>query len=154
MPSYFGRPEVLLDVQTPFLTSKHLSVRPNKLLNGQSVLDVQREDHIPPLPIHRLGLEEWTKLNRLLPESINLMEQISFPRVFKWNDIDMVPIWYEKGAIYTVRIVPLHVFVASGRIKKLSLCNKPLNIKIDQDLYCGLEESCFFVGEGSIGDSC
>ena len=110
-----------------------------------SVLDVLREDHIPPIPIHPLNELEWYKLTSLLPTTplTNLLETIYYKNYFQWKDIFMVPLWVEKEAIYTIRIVTEKTFNTSGRTQN-TISTRPLDIRIGNDVYCGVEEACFF----------
>lgn len=112
--------------------------------NKPSVLDTIREDHVPPIPLHTLNKKKWNDLYKMLPENANLMRQIKFSTAFEWKDILLVPLWLEKGAIYTIRIVPYEVFAESQRDHSSSLSNKPYDIWVDEKQFCGLEEACFF----------
>ena len=116
-----------------------------KFVHCESILDTIRHDHIPPLPLHYLSMENWTYLQKLIPDNVNLSETITYSGKLDWKDISVVPFWYEKKAIYTVKIIERSIFEASGRIKKASRANQPYRIIVDGKEYCGVEESCFFL---------
>lgn len=123
-------------------------IQSQQFAGSTSVLDMKREDHIPPIPIHNLNQEMWDLLVRNLPQKpVDLLDVIEYVEGLYWNGVLMVPIWFEKGAIYAVRVVHQRVFDACGRVKYPALSNKPLHILIDQDTYCGVEEACFFIND-------
>jgi hypothetical protein len=113
--------------------------------NSPSVLDTLTLDHIPPIPVHSITHNQWVELSNILPKKpVNLLDTLHYTGSFKWKNIILVPMWLEKNSIYSIRIIPLSIFNASGRIKKPSLSNKPLSIIVNGELFAGLEEACFF----------
>lgn len=122
----------------------------NEFLDRPNVLDVQREDHVPPLPLHEI--DNWNQLYALLPHTnVRLLGRLQFSESFPWRGIELVPLWLEKGAIYAVRVVSKTTFQESHRVKRDSLSTRPLQIFIGNHEYCGVEEACFFV-PSKIGD--
>jgi hypothetical protein len=113
-----------------------------------SVLDTVRDDHIPPLPLHRLDAATYLQLLLRLPKQpVNMLETIYFDDCYNWNGIQVVPLWMEKDALYCVRIINKTVFSNSGRVRKQCLSNRPLDIVIKENSFAGVEEAMFFISE-------
>lgn len=110
-----------------------------------SVLDDIRDDHIPPLPLHKINIAQYEKIYKWLPKKkINMLKDIYIEDFVRWKDIKIAPLYVEKGALLCVRIIDVDVFNKSKRDKK-SLSNKPLSIIIKSVQYVGVEECMFFV---------
>jgi len=113
-----------------------------------SVLDTVRDDHIPPLPLHRLDTVTFENLMSYLPQKpVCMLETILIQDYVTWKDIMIVPLWIEKEAVYCIRIVLQTVFSGSDRMQNTCLSTRPLQIQIGDTLYAGLEEAMFFVSE-------
>lgn len=123
-----------------------------KFDNPTTVLDTTREDHIPPLPLHRVSKLYFTTVCEILPrEHVDIMRTIFYDKYISWRDIQIVPLWIEKNAIYCVRIVATETYRASGRTcEQGQLSTRPLEIHIGGQTYAGLEEAMFFVCDVSI----
>jgi hypothetical protein len=114
--------------------------------NKESVLDTLRDEHIPPLPIHRIHKQMYEELLQGLPpkDHLNLLKPVEFTRYYEWRDIKVVPLWIEKKAIYCIRIVQYEVYCTSGRMSVNSLSHTPIHIIINERKYAGTEEAMFF----------
>lgn len=110
-----------------------------------STLDIYRDDHVPPLPLHTLDSRTYAEMSAMVPENIDMLGVIEYPSSIRWRDIDIVPLWIEQDALYCIRIVALDVFKDSGRVRTPSLSNKPLDVLVDGVLFAGVEEAMFFV---------
>ena len=111
-----------------------------------SVLDTLRQDHIPPLPLHKLSAVDWESLVNLTPtEPVDLLSGLTYPYAFAWKDIHLVPLAFEKGAIRAMKIIRSEVFYASGRVKRESMSNQPVAVRIAGQEYCGVDELCLFL---------
>lgn len=111
-----------------------------------SVLDKTRMDHIPPLPLYQVSNQKIEQLRTLLPPANTmLLRTIFYACYIKWKDILIVPVWEEQDAIYCVRIISKALFSQTQRARDISLSTRPLDIRIGEEDYCGLEEAMFFV---------
>ena len=115
----------------------------NQFQDGVSVLDTVRTDHVPPLPLHIVPKPDYDRILSIVPKSPPspfIVNEYKYSYNFK--GADMVPYEIEQNAIYMIRIIPENVFLASRRIAKVTLANKPLNIRIDHKMYCGIIDDC------------
>ena len=111
---------------------------------GASVLDTGRVSHIPPLPVHKIDHDFYHQLLEAVPtEEVDMLGTIQFKRVFTWRSIWVVPMWLEDRALYCVRVVTPEDFQACGRQNKC-LSNRPLDVRVGDTRYCGVEEALFF----------
>ena len=112
-----------------------------------NILDTVRDEHVPPLPVHVVNAEIYNNMLSAIPEHVNMLGTISFDIFFNWNDIQIVPMWVEKDALYCVRIIDRVIFDASNRVQTPSLSNRPLDILVGKNKFAGVEEAMFFVRE-------
>lgn len=111
-----------------------------------TVLDTIRDDHIPPLPLHSLDSETYDQLlSHMPPQPVNMLDTIFYKDYFQWKDIKVVPLWIEKEALYCIRIICMDEFRNSERVKTPCLSNRPLDIRVGQMEFAGVEEAMFFV---------
>ena len=123
-----------------FLGSKNLST-------GISVLEISKREHIPPLPVHILPSTDWMLLYQLLPQinPLDLLTTLYYPAYYEWRQILVVPLSLEDTDIYVVRIVPKAVYDSSGRNQSNSMAHRPLIFSIQEKIYFGVEECCYFI---------
>ena len=114
---------------------------------SNTILDTSRDDHIPPLPLHKVDTNFYNVLLGILPKNqLDIMCKIHFEKYISWKDISVVPLWIEKRAIYCVRIIPTDIYKSSGRtLRHDQLSTRPLDICIGNVSYAGLEEAMFFM---------
>eukprot|EP01047_Picozoa_sp_COSAG01_P084101 COSAG01_NODE_17905_length_1115_cov_1.334646_2_plen_219_part_01 len=100
--------------------------------DNPSTLDTKRDDHVPPLPIHKLSVTDYHFLKSILPSTMpKLMEVVEYRNYFSWKDIKIVPLWKDKEDLYCVRIVPLTTFENSRSVNfktHKALCHRPLTV--------------------------
>jgi hypothetical protein len=112
-----------------------------------SVLDRTHEDHVPPLPVHRIDPKVYTywKSKCSLDKSHIHMLGENVSEVFTWRDIYMLPMWMEHDCIYMIRGVEENVFTACQR-ESDSLSTRPLMFRCGGVRYFGLiDEAAFFL---------
>ena len=137
----FSNPSSMVFCAKSIVCNKIMNaVKETGLFKGnRSVLDTKREQHIPPIPIHTVPYDTYSLFSKSLPRDLHcLLSTIEVERIFDWKDIQMVPLWYEDGAIYCVRVIPVHQFIGSDDEPMVS---QPLKIKHKHQWYLGVEES-------------
>jgi hypothetical protein len=142
----FTTPESLVFSSKAIVIRKLIKLlHDNQFFTSQvSVLDKVRDEHEPPLPIHRLCRSDFELLCSLMPtQPVALLRAIPVVRTFRFKNTDIVPLWVEGGALYCVRVVPADVY-QSARKPCRSLSTRPLDIRIGDLEYAGLEEAMFF----------
>jgi hypothetical protein len=114
------------------------------------VLDKTKEDHVPPLPVHRIPstmYQEWKLCTPVDKTQISMLTQNKIERLLSWNNIQFAPMYMEGDYIYTIRVVSKEIHDQSGR-EADSLATKPVDILCADKLYCGLyDEAVFFLPE-------
>lgn len=112
------------------------------------VLDKTHEDHVPPLPVHRVPMPTYQLWKQHTPSDknrVNMLSRNSVAQVFTWNGVQMVPLWMEGDCIYMIRVVTQLMFEQSGR-ESDALATKPIEFMCAGMLYCGLvDEAAFFL---------
>lgn len=113
-----------------------------------SVLDRTHEDHVPPLPVHRIDPKlyaHWKSQTSPDRSGISMLQENILSDVFRWKDIIMLPMWLENDCLYMIRGVDEPTFIASER-ECDSLSVRPLHFSCNGVRYYGLiDEAAFFL---------
>jgi hypothetical protein len=115
---------------------------------AQSVLDRTHEDHVPPLPVHRIPARTYQMWMGRTPQEkteTSMLTENEVEHLFTWKDILLVPMWMEKDCIYMIRVIDEHTFHASKRDCD-SLSTRPIHFRCKGFLFYGLvDEAAFFL---------
>lgn len=111
----------------------------------RSVFERTTQTHDPPLPVHAIPLTEFQQLTRLIPPCTqNLLQIIHIKAHYEWKEGTLwIPFDMEQGMLHMIRIVPFDIYLNSGRPQE-AMCQRPLRFMINNELYAGTEEACFF----------
>lgn len=114
--------------------------------NAVNVLDRSHEDHVPPLPVHRIDTEEYQTWKRRTPleTDIKMLRPNKVDHVFHWKDIVLVPMWMEGDCIYMVRVVNKEVYEQSTRDTD-SISTMPPRFIYQGTMLYGVDEAAFFL---------
>jgi hypothetical protein len=111
-----------------------------------NVLDTTYEEHVPPLPIHRIPTAEyqlWKSRTPKLKHQIKILTPNHIDFIFNWKNITMVPMWLEDNCIYMMRVVTEDIYYQSGKEYK-SLATRPATFIYNGIKMFGLCEECAF----------
>jgi len=113
-----------------------------------SVLEKTHEEHVPPLPIHRINgmdYQLWKSRTPTREAQHNMMKVNVIEDVFEWKSITLVPMGMEDDCIYMIRVVDMRTFEESGR-ECGSLCERPMHFSLNgADMYGLCDEAAFFL---------
>lgn len=116
----------------------------------KNVLDTKSKQHIPNIPLHTLDNDRFQMLIDLLPKTItSLLDPIYFKKYMVWKDIYIIPIRLETNKIYCARIECREMYNTCIKAQNPSLSNRPLDIRIGDTQYVGLDEVMYFVSQNS-----
>lgn len=115
----------------------------------QGVLDLELCTHIPPLPKHIISKVDMQYLISNIPTVLpSTGKPTHYSSVFEWRDIYLVPFEMENdNTLSCVRVIPMEIFKASGRMNHNSLTHLPLSIMVKGKAYAGVEEWCLFTSK-------
>lgn len=114
-----------------------------------SILDTERLQHVPPLPLHRIENEcyqmlktQWLQSSHV--KELDFLQPNYTSRIHHWRQVQWIPIGLENEALLMHRVISWDMFIATGRLHK-TMVHKPPVFIIENVTYACLEEACFFV---------
>lgn len=114
----------------------------------RDVLDKNHDEHVPPLPIHRIDASDYQLWKSRTPKSrndITILQTNVIDHVFHWKGIMMVPMWMESDCIYMMRVVTDETLINSKR-EHDSLATRPFCFDYKGQRLWGLcDEASFFL---------
>jgi len=151
----FSEPSSLIYSAKSIVTNKIMKkVQSMECFQGNpTVLDMKREQHVPPIPIHRAEPALFRELEACLPPSIGcLLVPLHVPKIFQWRGVAMVPMWFEDDALYCVRVVPEAAFHQTHLHHSKCITTRPIHLVHPSGTYLALEESWLLYADPSRTD--
>ena len=91
----FSNPETMVYGSKAIVIRKIMKILHDNYTFKQSgsVLDTERKEHIPPIPIHKISENEYKMLLSCLPDSVdNLLDVVEISNKYSWRNIYLAPI--------------------------------------------------------------
>jgi hypothetical protein len=116
--------------------------------SNENKLDKQVDDHVPPLPVHRIHSNTYSYWKvRAQKQNIHMLTINIIKEAFQWQQLTLLPMWMEGDYIYMVRMVKRERLEESRRPID-SLVTQPIDIQYCGERWAGLtDEVMFFAPE-------